>query len=148
MNRDRKLNGQIIIAGEAKSLGNADIFILAQRMIEQILKPRPGSNGVIDVQVRFSSKEITAQKSGLAVLESEFTTLLNNNINNDEEIAPGLTSGQLADIFLTPEYQAWSLLASNPEKRIGVSQEDIDRIRHEYATKYPIAYENDFPRYN
>lgn len=77
--------------------------------------------------------------------ESQLMNELNSNLltDPDEIIYPGVTLSRVWEVMQSPEFIAYSILCQ-PEKRIGVSQADIDLAIHAYRVTFPDCVEH-FP---
>ena len=148
MNLDRKLFGRVTIDSKPISLGHATIVDLAKRLIEQYRLARASPNGKVSILVEISHDRIPE----LGLLDEEqqllrqFNSMLNESSLDEPTDWPGITMSRVVEVSAMPEFEAYKLLATNPNKRLGLTQLQIERIREAYRRAAPDCFEH-FPKW-
>lgn len=139
MNLDRKLFGRVTLNSQTVSLGHAPIIELAKRLIEQYRLAKSPNSGKVSILVEISHEQLSA--AGLLSdeqrLMNEFNQLLSTSSQDEETDWPGITMSRVAEVSSTPEFQAYQLIATNPNKRLGLTALQIERIKLAYFAIAP-----------
>lgn len=140
MNPNRELYGRIVINGESKSLGFANIDDLLFRIRNTYHNFKSG-NGRCDIHIRVSNNPIdeNSEQSELGKLEAEFHNFVASQ-NDPAEILhndPDVTRAQVEAAISSTEWADYSFYATQPDKRIGVDNEEIKRVRAAWSDTYP-----------
>lgn len=137
MNLDRKLYGRLTIGKTQISLGFADPVELCRRLLEQY-RTHKSSSSNISVIIEWSSEQLAASLlSDDQRVIHEFNQLMTLSSPDDPTDWPGITIGRVAEVSVTPEYQAYNLIATHPDRRIGLTHEEIEAIKRAYFEAYP-----------
>lgn len=112
------------------NLGRAPINVLMIRAMEEMKKIRKADEMVLQLEFGTSKLMDSTTFDRAAIQEQEFAQNLVTD-RDAESPFPGITIGRVADVMMTPEYTAYEAICE-PEKRMGLSQPDIDRITQEY----------------
>lgn len=137
MNPNRKLYGRITIGGTRSSLGYAEFSELMMRATHVYIKAKWSGN--ISVLLEVSQDQLPEQS-----IQSEEERLNNEFFSqmqplDSESPYEGLTMGQIAEAMDSDEYKAYALVASHPEKRLGLTQRDLERLQLEYVQRFPLV---------
>lgn len=145
MSPDTPLFGRITIGSSRISLGRAGTTTLFVRALEQIRKLRVSEEHVIQIELSRAPIPDSTTFDKLARQEQQFAERLVTDPNAMSPF-PGLTVGQVAEAMASPEYEAFNEIC-NPEKRIGLTPEQINEIQWTYQRAFPECAKY-FPKFN
>jgi hypothetical protein len=126
------------------SLGRGPIHVVLTRAMEEMRKIRKQDEMIIQLELGTSRLMDSTTFNHAAIQEQAFA----QNIQHDhfaESPFPGITIGRVAEVMMTPEYQAYEAICQ-PDKRMGLSLTDIDEIRIAYHTIAPDCFPH-FPKW-
>lgn len=144
MSPDSKFYGRLSIGANRSSLGHAPMKVILIRASEQIQKAKHREDMIITLEMSPSRLPDSTVFDKAAVIEQQ----LSSSVITDPDVEspfPGITVGRVAEVMMTPEYVAYEAICS-PDKRMGLSQPDIDRITQEYFRVCPDCFEH-FPKW-
>lgn len=144
MNFRQPLYGRITIGNEQVSLGRAELPVMAERMIRELVKPNK-PRGSARAFIELSQEPITGDIDPIKKLEMEFQPEFDSR---DTEVAPGITLGMVADACTQPQYTRWNLISTDPVKRAVMSVDEINAAREEFDSQYPGYRLAGFPPWN
>lgn len=130
MSPDTPLFGRLTLGSNRINLGRGGMSVLLIRASEQVQKHRIGDDTVIQIEMCRNKLMDSTTFDRAAVVEQQLAGNIITD-HNEESPFPGITIGRVADVMMTPEYVAYEAICE-PEKRMGLSQPDIDRITQEY----------------
>lgn len=145
MSPDTPMFGRMTIGTNRVSLGRAGSTTLLVRVSEQLRKLRPNDSTVIQIEFSRSPLPDSSTFDKLAREEQQFAERIQTNPDAPSPW-PGITVGTVAQAMASPEYEMYNEIASDPTKRIGMTQEEIDRIINAYGTMFPDCISH-FPRW-
>lgn len=145
MSPDTPLFGRITLGTNRVSLGRGGTTLLFVRALEQIRKLRVGDEAVIQIELSRAPLPDASTFDRAARMEQ----MLAERLINDPDAPspwPGITVGTVTLAMSSPEYEAYNAIASDPAKRIGLSQDEIQTIIDRYAAVFPDCISH-FPKW-
>jgi hypothetical protein len=144
MSPDTPLFGRVTINGNRVSLGRAGTTTLLIRLAQQLRKIRPTDDTVIQVELSRNNLPDSTTFDKLAREEQQFA----ERVITDKDAPspwPGVSVGTVALAMESLEYIAYNEIC-DPEKRMGMSDSEIQRITDAYATLFPDCISH-FPKW-
>lgn len=134
MSPDLPLYGRITINAARTSLGRADVATMMIRAMEQVRKTRKTDEVMIQIEMSLVKLPDSTTFDRAALIENQLAaaTIVDDNA---ESPFPGITVGRVAECMASPEYEAFAAICE-PANRIGLTQDDLDRIAAPYIEKY------------
>ena len=136
MSPDTPLFGRLTIGANRVSLGRGGTTLLLIRIAEQLRKLRPSEDAVIQIELSRNSLPDSSTFDKLARAEQQFGERIITDENAPSPF-PNITVGRVAQAMASIEYESFYEIASDPEKRMGLSQFDLEAIRSNYELAYP-----------
>ncbi len=130
MSPDTPIFGRLTLGSNRINLGRGGFHILMVRAAEQLQKHRIGDDTVIQIEMCRNRLQDATTFDKLQVIEQQLGAQIITDADAESPF-PGITVGRVAMVMMTPEYVAYESICE-PEKRMGLSQGDIDRITQEY----------------
>lgn len=145
MSPDTPLFGRMTIGTNRVSLGRAGSTTLLVRVSEQLRKLRPNDATVIQIELSRSPLPDSTTFDRLAREEQQFSERIITDPSAPSPW-PGITVGTVAQAMASPEYEMYNEIAADPNKRIGMSPEEIQHIIDAYANMFPDCISH-FPKW-
>lgn len=144
MSPEMPLFGRITVGANRTSLGRGGFTTLFIRAAQQLRKLRPSDDAVIQIELSRNHLPDSTTFDKLARAEQQFAERV-TTANDSPSPWPGITTGRVAQIIATPEYEAYAAICE-PDKRIGIPSLEIARISGEFFGLAPEAF-GLFPRW-
>lgn len=135
MNMDRPYFGRVTVNDSKIKLGKTELIEVLKRLVVQLSEHKSPSTSRIQIIVELSTDPLPESSimSREQTLALEMQSLI---VDDSEEVFPGVTAARVAEVMVTPEYEAYRLICE-PDKRIGVPDHDIALIRSTYFSMFP-----------
>lgn len=135
MNPDRPIYARVTIGSQKIDLSKSpDLRTFIIRLTEQMGKSRLDTDAVGIVEYSFSSLPHNLTLDRETQLMHEMKGLYTPD---DEEVFPGVTAARAVEAYQSESFKNYQLIAANPDKRIGLSNGDIDLIKSLYFEEFP-----------
>lgn len=144
MSPDTPMFGRITINANRISLGRCGTSMLLVRVAQQLRKIRPSDDTVIQIELSRNNLPDSTTFDKLASAERQLGERIITNMDAASPF-PYITVGRVAEVMATPEYEAYDAICV-PEKRMTLSQSDIDRIIQAYVKVAPDCVSH-FPKW-
>lgn len=144
MSPDSKLYGRLTVGANRSSLGHAPLNVLLVRASQEIQKAKHREEMIITLEMSPSRLPDSTVFDKAAVIEQQLSSSIITDADAESPF-PGITVGRVAEVMMSPEYVAYESICE-PEKRMGLSQPDIDRITQEYHNLARDCFQH-FPKW-
>lgn len=144
MNLDTPLFGRLTVSGKRITLGRGTISTLMIRAVEQVKQIRLSEDGVIQIEISKAKLQDATTFDKYSILEQQVAAQTMTN-PDDESPFPGITIGRVAEVMVTPEYEAYEKIC-DPARRVGITSFDMEMIRDSYVSKFPDCAQH-FPKW-
>lgn len=144
MSPESKLYGRLAIGAARTSLGHAPMNVILIRAAEEIKKAKHREDMLITLEMSPSRLPDSTLFDKTSVMEQQLAANISTDMDAESPF-PGITIGRVAEVMMTPEYNAYEAIC-DPLKRQGLSQSDIDRITQEYHAVARDCFEH-FPKW-
>jgi len=135
MNFDRTYYGRLNINESKINLGCAELDMLLRRATNQLAKAATPRASKLQITMEFSTVPLLDASilNHEQALVNEMQSLM---VEDSEEIYPGITAKRVAEVFVTPQCEAYRKLC-HPQNRIGIPPDEVRRIIDEYRAAFP-----------
>lgn len=130
MNLDTPLFGRLTVSGKRITLGRGTISTLMIRAVEQVKQIRLSEDGVIQIEISKAKLQDATTFDKYSILEQQVAAQTMTN-PEDESPFPGITIGRVAEVMMTPEYEAYEKIC-DPANRVGLTTWQILDIKSAY----------------
>jgi hypothetical protein len=144
MSPDTPMFGRITINANRISLGRAGTTTLLIRVAQQLRKLRPTDDAVVQIELSRNNLPDSSTFNKLAREEQQFAARVITDLDAPSPW-PGVTVGTVARAMESPEYIAYNEIC-DPQKRMRLSDAEIQRIIDAYATLFPDCISH-FPKW-